>query len=101
MKLIDKTAVVAEIERRKKELMELSNDFNNQWACGSLDNILSFLDTLEVKEVDLDIKKRIKECPFRQVVCNRYEDTPILCDGRCSWVADYPKLKELKAQKGE
>ena len=23
------------------------------------------------------------------------------CNGACSWVADYPKLKELKAQKGE
>ena len=46
-------------------------------------------------------QKRIKECPFRQVACNRHEDTPVLCDGRCSWVADYPKLKELKAQKGE
>lgn len=47
MELIDKAAVVAEIERRKKELVELSNDFANQWVCGSLDNILSFLDTLE------------------------------------------------------
>ena len=54
MKLIDKDALVAEIERRKKELIELSNDFANQWACGSLDNILSFLDTLEMKEVDLE-----------------------------------------------
>lgn len=58
MKLIDKDALVAEIERRKKELIELSNDFVNQWACGSLDNILSFLDTLEVKEVDLDESAR-------------------------------------------
>ena len=54
MKLIDKDKVVAEIERRKKELIELSNDFANQWACGSLDNILSFLDTLEAKDVDLE-----------------------------------------------
>ena len=57
MKLIDKAAVVAEIERRKKELIKLSREliessdaFANQWACGSLDNILSFLDTIEVKE---------------------------------------------------
>lgn len=65
------------------------------------ENFLSFLDTLEVKEVDLDIEKRIKECPFRQVACNRYENTPVICDGRCSWVVDYPKLEELKVQKGE
>ena len=54
---ISKAAVVAEINRRKKELIELSNESNrfvNQWACGSLDNILSFIDTLEVKEVDLE-----------------------------------------------
>lgn len=53
---IDKAAVMAEIERRKKELIELSNDFENRWACRTLDNILSFLDTLEVKEVDLERK---------------------------------------------
>lgn len=51
---IDKAAVVAEIERRKKELIELNNGFENQWACGSLDNILSFLNTLKVKEMDLE-----------------------------------------------
>ena len=51
---IDKAAVVAEIERRKKELIELSSDFNNQWACGSLDNILSFINTFETKEVNLE-----------------------------------------------
>lgn len=49
---ISKSALVAEIERRKKELIELSNTFENRWACGSLDNILSFLDTLEVKEIE-------------------------------------------------
>lgn len=49
--LIDKSAVVAEIERLKAEL---GNTFSDKWACGSLDNILSFLDTLEVREVDLE-----------------------------------------------
>ena len=74
MKLIDKAAVVAEIERRKKELIELSNDFENRWACGSLDNILSFLDTLEVKEVDLELglksqkhETKIITRPFNEV----------------------------------
>lgn len=57
MELIDKDTVVAEIERRKKELIELSNDFENQWACASLDNILSFINTLEVKEVNLEEEK--------------------------------------------
>lgn len=66
MELIDKSVVVAEIERRKKKLIELnkeliepSDDFANKWAFSSLDDILSFLDTLEVKEVDLE--KHLKE----------------------------------------
>ena len=50
---IDKSAVVAEIERKKKQLIESGNDFANFWACGSLDDILSFLDT-QVKEVDIN-----------------------------------------------
>lgn len=33
-------------------------------------------------------------------VCTRYFGTFVLCDGACSWVADYLKLKNLKAQKG-
>ena len=59
MKLIDKDAVVAEIERKKTELIEIGNTFSDKWACGSLDDILRFLNTLEVKEVDLD--KHLKE----------------------------------------
>jgi hypothetical protein len=50
-KYIDKDALAAEIEERKKELIELSNGFTNRWACASLDDILSFINTLEVKEV--------------------------------------------------
>lgn len=53
---IDKDALVAEIERRKSQLIELGNTFSDKWACGSLDTILSFIDTLEVKAVDLEKK---------------------------------------------
>ena len=108
---IPKYALVAEIERIREHVKRLryAVDANcivtirNACECleSSIDLLVNSIDTLEVKEVDLDIEKRIKECPFRQVACNRYEDTPVICDGRCSWVADYPKLKELKAQKGE
>jgi len=52
MKLIDKSALVAKIEKRKKEA------YGNEWGwavqCATYDEILSILDTLEVKEVDLD-----------------------------------------------
>ena len=30
-----------------------------------------------------------------------YEGKILECKGACSWVVDYPKLKELKAQKIE
>lgn len=46
-------------------------------------------------------KERMEECPYRQVGCAMYEGNILECKGTCSWVVDYPKLKELKAQKGE
>ena len=46
MKLIDKDALVAEIERRTKE------HHSGYLVC--LKDILSFINTLEVKEVDLE-----------------------------------------------
>lgn len=151
MKLINKDALVAEIESRIKSIEEC---FNGKFPISqsvketeqdkgklvAYKSILSFLDTLEVKGVDLckeeeriwkdfnmgecylsknDLeniakhffelglkakdweKKRMKECPYRQVVCTMYEGKVLECKGDCSWVVDYPKLKELKAQKGE
>lgn len=59
-----------------------------------------YKENLEVKEVE-ETEQRMKECPFRQNICNRYRGTQVKCDGRCSWVVDHLKLKELKAQKGE
>ena len=46
-------------------------------------------------------RERMEECPYRQVGCTMYEGKILECRGACSWVVDYPKLKELKAQKGE
>ena len=54
-----------------------------------------------------EIQDRMEVCPWRErpagepYVCTRYHDTFVPCDGACSWVVDYPTLKELKAQKGE
>jgi hypothetical protein len=73
MKLIDKDAVVMEIERRKKELIKLNNDFANQWACASLDNILSFLNTLEVEYVDLD--REIRRYRMRNPIIQHREES--------------------------
>ena len=58
MELIDKSAIVAEIERRLKALYK-DRDFN-YLQIKELESHLSFLDTLEMKEVDLDyIKKEL------------------------------------------
>jgi len=62
MKLIDKTAVVAEIERRKKyyeniQMIKPVYESNIE----DLNELLSFLDTIEVKEVDLDFQTFAKE----------------------------------------
>lgn len=52
-----------------------------------------------------EIQDRIESCPWRErptgspYACTRYYGDIVFCDGACSWVADYPKLKELKAQK--
>ena len=53
MKLIDKDALVAEIERRIKEYQSTGDDY---WfpVIENLKNILSFINTLEMKGVDLD-----------------------------------------------
>lgn len=65
MELIDKAAVIAEIKRRisnhNKELQHASDeDFVSSWASDeenqklALTALIPFLDTLEVKEVDLE-----------------------------------------------
>lgn len=61
MKLIDKSTLVAEIERRKLNHIDLT-EFNSGYKNAIFD-ILSILDDLEVKEADLeeeDIKNAFK-----------------------------------------
>ena len=50
--LIDKDALVAEIENIRKHYIE-RDDFDNGWNF-ALNKVLSFLDTIEVKDVDLE-----------------------------------------------
>jgi len=56
--LIDKSAVMAEIERRRKEIPKDETNKTLKTVYGNeafvLTELLSFLDTLEVKEVDLN-----------------------------------------------
>ena len=50
-------------------------------------------------------EKRKEECPFRRNLdnnlygCERYTDVVFACDGNCSWVVDYPKLKESEDER--
>jgi len=55
MKLIDKAAVVAEIERRRKLVSDpiLSGDDLMIGERNALFNLISFIDTLEVHDVEL------------------------------------------------
>lgn len=64
MKLIDKDALVAEIERRIKHYNESVKEFGDegyndnvlmeQCKANTCEHILSFIETLEVREVDLE-----------------------------------------------
>lgn len=59
MKLIDKAAVVAEIEKLQLCTMDEHMNYYSAEAQGeynALSKLESFLDTLEVKEVDLDLE---------------------------------------------
>lgn len=53
-----------------------------------------------------EIQDRMEVCPWRErpqgepYVCTRYIGTPVLCNGACSWVVDYQRIKELKKEYG-
>lgn len=58
MELINKVAVVAEIEKRKQKLLDhIICESDKEFACRTahhLNRIKDFIDALEVKEVDLE-----------------------------------------------
>ena len=104
MKLIDKAAVVAEIEdwrdKIKKGIFSIPLSGREKadatFEYELLGKVISFLDTLEVKEVDLESEQRMRECPYRQIGCTMYENKILECNGACSWVVDYLNLKRRK-----
>ena len=61
---------------------------------------IKLIDSLQQEQTV--IEKRKQECGCRRLSdngnyqCERYEGIFGPCDGRCSWIVDYPKLKELK-----
>lgn len=103
MELIDKSAVVAEIERRIKEIDEIGTYLSPK---GVLTNILCHLDTLEVKEVDLDNGIQLTWEDIRELYIIFAEvDTEIeLCktDIKTETLGYYQEvLKRFNSQKGK
>ena len=94
MKLIDKNALVAGIERKR-------DDYINSLMTEQvhvLNDVLDFLDTLEVKEVDLLIHIIIAEC------CNWLAMNTNLSYDKiegCRELMLIVKEEQFKAQKGE
>ena len=97
---IDKDAVVAEIERlidSNKSLKTLDPTYC-EGLDDSLGDVLSFLDTLEVKEVDLIINAIIAECcDWLAMNTNLSHDKIEGCRNLMLTV----KEEQFKAQKGE
>lgn len=103
---IDKSALVAEIERLKSEhIKHTRNKFCAEWSCGVLDNILSFINTLEVKGVDLEreINKYISDNFFGSETigffANKTKEEPN--DQDIALCAKHFFDLGLRAQKGE
>ena len=96
-----KPALVSEIERRiktNKECMLGLRDLDYyQGKVDALNDIISFIDTLEAKEVDLE-KEKVenikKQCPFREVICSMYQNHPLKCSGACAFVSDRITLEK-------
>jgi len=105
---IDKSAVIAEIERNLRICAIMISQHQDE-NCVELykqkaevyKGMRSFLDTLEINKAGLESEQRMRECPYRQVGCTMYADRILECTGACNWVVDYLNLKKLKAQKGE
>ena len=110
MKLINKDAVLAEIERNKKHWiniervsMEAGNMYSTNNYHGRIDmcNIfLSYIDTLEVKEVDLEKEIR-EEYLKRRYYGGRDNMLVILNEPQFNMIAKHFFELGLKAQKGE
>ena len=115
MELIDKSALVAEIEKRIKEIDKIGTYLSPK---GILTNLLCHIDTLEVKEVDLDAYTKVSKAlsvAFMQFLDNiRPEGKMCLSNAECFDIEkafammDYSKLlrymekySTIKAQKGE
>ena len=98
MKLIDKDALVAEIERRINEYnTPVDRLGSNNIRLNECKDVLSFINALEVKEVDLE--KEIDEVIHNYKVDNHRHTSIFSAD--IEWIAEHFFELGLKAQKGE
>ena len=84
---IDKSAVVAEIERLKESFVNEHDGFEKGYHYG-LDMVLSFLDTTETKEVDLekDVNEIIKTAEDHAYFAGSENTREKLIDKACKWL---------------
>ena len=94
MELIDKAAVVAEINKLKECFVNKRDDFEKGYH-SSLNAVSTFIDTLEVKEIDLDALGILAE---HLIACDAHGITPIY-KGRELDILE--GLANNKAQKGK
>jgi len=99
--LIDKSALAAEIEKRIKETEPMKPKFDQFWAgqISAFKGVLKILDTLEVKEVDLEEKATQlsqKYFPDEENIWARPNIEAQRCKSACIEMVEW-----FKAQKGE
>lgn len=113
-RLIDADKLIANIKRKIESIencpLQLASFGEEKKSEGELiayKDALSLIDSLQQEQHIIEedwVEKRKQECGCRKLSsngnyqCERYEGAFGPCDGRCSWIVDYPKLKELEAQ---
>ena len=94
---ISKAALIAEIEKRSKK-WQYGSSTESKYRKEECDDVLSFLDTLEVKDVDLIINTIIAECCDWLTICT---DLSLGLIEDCRNLMLAVKEEQFKAQKGE
>jgi hypothetical protein len=102
-KYVDKSAVVAEIERRIRELSQLEKASYEIGLCDAYKIVLSFIDTLEVKEVDEEYNGRAMLYVLEKGVKQGRRE---LIENACKWwekELSYPSMtqEEIKWYKSK
>jgi Asp-tRNA(Asn)/Glu-tRNA(Gln) amidotransferase C subunit len=99
---IDKDALVAEIERRKHKLLDnIMFEHDKEWVVRTahqLNRIIMYLDTLEVKEVDLE---KLGEIARHLIVVKEHIEDMRLDKEEWFMLEKIGYPERFKAQKGE